>query len=104
MLDRERVLAKLDDLDRYLAELRQVIPSNFNEYGTVAVKRACERLLQISIETVMDVCALLLEEDFRRTPGGPRGQGRGSTAGTQSKNKSSEPGLSVDTPFRPTVE
>jgi uncharacterized protein YutE (UPF0331/DUF86 family) len=60
VVDRERVLAKLDDLDRYLAELRQVIPGTFEEYRALAVRRACERILQISIEAALDVCGLLV--------------------------------------------
>lgn len=29
MLDRERILAKVDDLDRYMEELRQVLPESY---------------------------------------------------------------------------
>jgi uncharacterized protein YutE (UPF0331/DUF86 family) len=60
VVDRERVLAKLDDLDRYLGELRQVIPETLEEYRAVAVRRACERILQIAIEAALDVCSLLV--------------------------------------------
>jgi uncharacterized protein YutE (UPF0331/DUF86 family) len=61
MLDRERILAKLDELDGYLGELRQVVPESYGRYmESVEKRRACERLLQISIECVMDVCALFV--------------------------------------------
>lgn len=61
MLDRERILAKLDDLNGYLGELRQVVPESYARYvESVEKRRACERLLQISIECVIDVCALLV--------------------------------------------
>ena len=60
MVDRERILAKLDALDGYLAELRSITPARFDEYRAVEKKRACERLLQLSVETVMDTCALLV--------------------------------------------
>ncbi len=61
MLDRERILAKLDDLDGYLEELRQVVPETYARYmESVEKRRACERLLQISIECVIDVCALFV--------------------------------------------
>lgn len=57
MLDRERILAKLDELDGYLGELRQVVPGDFEEYmRKVEKKRACERVLQIAIQCVLDVC------------------------------------------------
>lgn len=61
MLDRERILAKLDDLDGYLGELRQVVPASYARYmESVEKRRACERLLQMSIECVIDVCALFV--------------------------------------------
>ena len=60
MLDRERILARLDDLEGYLGELRQIAPANFKEYQKVEKRRACERLLQISIASVIDICSLLV--------------------------------------------
>lgn len=60
MLDRERILGRLDDLEQYLRELRQVAPASVEEYRQVATRRACERLLQIAVEAVVDVCAMLV--------------------------------------------
>ena len=40
MVDRDRVLAKLDELDGYLRELRSI---------------ACERLAQVAVEATLDV-------------------------------------------------
>ena len=60
MIDRERILAKLDELDAHLAELRSIAPTRFDEYLAVEKRRACERLLQISVEAVIDTCALLV--------------------------------------------
>lgn len=60
MIDRERLLAKLDELDGYLQELRSIAPDRFEQYRVVEKKRACERLLQVSVESVIDVCALLV--------------------------------------------
>jgi len=60
VIDRERVLAKLDELDGYLAELRSIAPERFEDYQRVEKKRACERLLQVSVEAVVDVWALLV--------------------------------------------
>lgn len=62
MIDRERILAKLADLDSYLNELAQIAPSSFEEYiRSIEKRRACERLLQISIEAVIDICAILVQ-------------------------------------------
>ncbi|OFV84925.1 MAG: hypothetical protein A2W26_00890 [Acidobacteria bacterium RBG_16_64_8] len=60
MLDRERILAKLDALDGYLRELEQIVPTTFDGYRRIETKRACERLLQISIESTIDVCGRLV--------------------------------------------
>jgi len=32
MLDKERVLGKLDELNSYMRELRQITPTSFKEY------------------------------------------------------------------------
>lgn len=60
MLDRERLLAKMDVLDGYLKELREILPSSFEGYKKIEKRRACERLLQVSIECVIDICGLLV--------------------------------------------
>ncbi len=61
MLDHERILAKLDELDGYQRELAQIIPATFTEYLEKGEKRrACERLLQISIQCVIDMCSLVV--------------------------------------------
>jgi len=60
-MDKKRVLSKIDELDSYLAELDTIKPVNFEEYGnSVEKKRACERLLQISIEAVVDMCNMII--------------------------------------------
>lgn len=60
MLDRERLLAKMDVLDGYLKELREILPSSFEGYKKIEKRRACERLLQVSIECVIDICGLVV--------------------------------------------
>jgi uncharacterized protein YutE (UPF0331/DUF86 family) len=61
MLDRERTLAKLDELHGYLGELRHIVPESYARYmESVEKRRACERVLQIAVECVMHVCALFV--------------------------------------------
>ncbi len=60
MLDRERILARLNSLETYLRELKTIAPQSPEEYKRIEKKRSCERLLQISIECVIDVCHLLV--------------------------------------------
>jgi uncharacterized protein YutE (UPF0331/DUF86 family) len=60
VIDEERVLAKLDQLRAYLAELRAILPADFERYRRSETRRGCERLLQISVEAAIDACGLLV--------------------------------------------
>lgn len=60
MVDRDRILAKLDELEGSLNELRQIAPATFEAYQAIEKRRACERLLQISIESLVDICNLFV--------------------------------------------
>src|SRR3989344_7740813 len=62
-MDKKRIMAKIDELDSYLTELDEIKPSDFEEYiGSIEKKRACERLLEISIETMLDICNIIISE------------------------------------------
>lgn len=62
-MDKERILAKLDEVEQYLQELQNILPESLEEYKkSTETKRAAERLLQIIIESVMDACSLLVKE------------------------------------------
>jgi len=61
MLDRARIITKIDELEGYLKELRSIVPEDYNEYLlSIEKRRACERLLQISVECVIAICGLLV--------------------------------------------
>lgn len=62
MLDKDRILVKMDELNGYLDELKQIAPAKleFKEYQKIEKKRSCERLLQLSIEAVIDICKLFV--------------------------------------------
>src|SRR3990172_6055056 len=60
MLDRERILAKLDEVSGYLSELRTIVPATIVEYRQVEKRRACERILQITVECVIDIANLFV--------------------------------------------
>ena len=62
VVDRERILGKMAELDGYLNELRQILPKSFDDYvRSIEKRRACERLLQIAVEAVIDICAMLVQ-------------------------------------------
>lgn len=60
MVDRERILGKLDEMEGYLRELEIVVPADLAAYRAVEKRRSCESLLQVGIECVLDVCHLLV--------------------------------------------
>jgi uncharacterized protein YutE (UPF0331/DUF86 family) len=60
VVDHDRLLAKLDELDGYLRELRAIAPMRLDEYLGIEKKRACERLVQISVEAIIDICAQMV--------------------------------------------
>ncbi|GJL64834.1 MAG: hypothetical protein NPIRA04_34880 [Nitrospirales bacterium] len=61
MLDRDRILSKISALDEYLQELEQIVPGKFSQYvASIEKRRACERLLQILVEVVLDICGLFV--------------------------------------------
>ena len=62
MLDKSRILSKLDELDMYLNELESIMPTSYKEYASsIEKKRACERLLHILIECTIDICTLIVK-------------------------------------------
>ena len=59
----QRIREKIYELNSYLNELESIIPSTFKEYhNSIAVRRGCERLLQISIECIIDILFLITKE------------------------------------------
>ena len=60
MLDRDRILSRVAELDGYLRELETLRPATRKEFDSIERKRACERLLQISIETTVGICKLFV--------------------------------------------
>jgi len=60
MQNRDRILAKIDELQGYIKELREIKPTSYEKYsGSIEKRRSVERLLQISIECVLDICSLI---------------------------------------------
>ena len=60
MVDKNRVLSKLDDLDAFVRDLTRIAAATFDEYLRTEKKRSCERLLQLSIESSLDICKILV--------------------------------------------
>jgi uncharacterized protein YutE (UPF0331/DUF86 family) len=62
-MDKKRILVKLDLIEQYLQEIETILPPSAEEYSQDPVRRrALERLIQITIEAVMDVSAIIVKE------------------------------------------
>ena len=58
-----RLKDKLEEIENYIFELKQFIPSNFEEYEiNLEKKAACERYFEKIIEAVVDLSFLLIRE------------------------------------------
>jgi hypothetical protein len=53
VIDRDRVLAKLDELDGYLGELRSIVPDSLEEYLKVEKRRACDLFEKLAVRGVV---------------------------------------------------
>lgn len=69
MADKKRILKKLDEMDSYLKELHGALPKDFQEYmDSTEKRRACERVLHISIECVIDILSQISKDLKTGTP------------------------------------
>ncbi len=60
VIDRERILIRIDHLQQYLQDLRTIIPPTFDAYQGIEKRRACERLLQLAIEAMTDISGMFV--------------------------------------------
>jgi uncharacterized protein YutE (UPF0331/DUF86 family) len=59
----QRILVKLDELEQLFAELKDTLPDDYSEYReSRIVRRAVERLIQVSVECIVDICAILVKD------------------------------------------
>ena len=60
MTSKERIQNSLRLLDQYLDELNKIFPDNYEDYKrSLIIRRSSERQIQIIIEQVNDICAML---------------------------------------------
>lgn len=61
-MDSMRFVLKIGELEKYLHMIDDILPNNEGEYHKNTLKRlATERLLQLCIEVVLDLCAMLVQ-------------------------------------------
>jgi len=56
-LDIERIIDKMDDLEKCLRELDEYLPEGVDAYLRSGMRRrACERAFQLAGENLLDIC------------------------------------------------
>lgn len=59
-MDKERILSKFKEMDEYLDELGKIEIKNFDNYvRSIEKRRTVERLMQILVECVLDICNIV---------------------------------------------
>jgi len=60
MLDKRRILSKINEMESYLEELSGHIPTSSEDYmNDRDTRRICERLLQITVECTIDIASVI---------------------------------------------
>lgn len=55
-----RVLLKLAALNQYLNELEEILPDEEEYLNSLPTRRACEKTIELAIDTVFDIVAMLV--------------------------------------------
>lgn len=59
---------KILEIEKYLKELEEFLPSNFDEYTESKTKAACERYFEKIVEAVVDLAFVVIKELEFRSP------------------------------------
>lgn len=61
---KKRIVSKLEQIYVYLSELEEFIPKSERAYlQDTRARRACERVLSITIESVLDIVSIIIAEE-----------------------------------------
>jgi uncharacterized protein YutE (UPF0331/DUF86 family) len=58
--EKDRILAKLDEMDQYILELEEMMPEQEEYLKDMIKKRACEKTIELAIESVIDACSMVV--------------------------------------------
>ena len=58
--DRVRILSKLDGMKKYVEELQSMLPDQEDYQQDLIKRRACEKTIEVAIESLIDVCAMIV--------------------------------------------
>lgn len=58
---KDRILIKLDEMNKYLDELDKILPDNYADYqASLTITRACEKTIELAIETIIDIISIIV--------------------------------------------
>ena len=63
-----RIKEKIKEIENYLSELEDIIPSSFKDYKELKTKAACERYFEKIIEAVVDLAFLTIKDKNLKIP------------------------------------
>ncbi len=58
--DRVRILSKLDEMIKYVEELRSMLPEQVEYQQDLIKRRACEKTVEVAIESLIDASAMIV--------------------------------------------
>ncbi len=61
--DTNRTLVKLEDMTRYISELRDMLPSKQEYMNDLVKRRACEKTIESAIESMIDAAAIIVSSE-----------------------------------------
>jgi len=65
---RKRMLFKLEDMIRYVEELKEMLPSKDDYILDLIRRRACEKTVEAAIETLIDIAAMIVSSEKMGLP------------------------------------
>jgi len=64
-----RITDKINEIDKFLSELNQIVPSSLEEYkSSIEKKAACERFVEKIVEAITDLAFLIIKNKKFRLP------------------------------------
>lgn len=64
-----RIKDKIEELENYLQEISEIIPTNFDDYKhDFKIRAACERYFEKIISTIVDLAFLMIKEYRLKIP------------------------------------
>ena len=57
---KKEILRKLEEMEGYVLELEGMIPSEEEYLSDLVIRRACEKTVQLAVESVIDVISMLV--------------------------------------------